>query len=664
MNNTWKAELKQKLIKVHGSSKGETLYNKYADAFPTSYREECSADTGVMDIKHLKTLSTENNIDLDFYRLYASDKSLHFKLYQLGQAMPLSELVPILENLDLQVLSEHPYKILLKDDSVIWISDFTVIYKRDIDFDIKEVRDIFQRALLQSRLGLTEDDGFNKLVLGAQLIWRDIEVLRAYAKYLRQTGFRFSQPYIEQALANNAGIAKDLVNLFKARLDPKQKRSSTTADELEKNILKNLDRVASSDEDRIIRQILQVIKATLRTNFFQTTADGNPKPYFSIKLRSKDVPDLPLPRPLYEIFVYSARFEGIHLRSAKVARGGIRWSDRPEDFRTEILGLMKAQIVKNSVIVPSGAKGGFVLKKLQALHTREETYAEAVYCYKEFICGLLDITDNIKNNKIVSPPNVFCYDDNDPYLVVAADKGTATFSDLANSISSEYHFWLGDAFASGGSEGYDHKKIGITARGAWESIKRHFHELNIDTSKTDFTMIGIGDMSGDVFGNALIYSQHIKLVAAFDHRNIFLDPNPDPSKSYNERVRLFHSPNSSWEDYNPKLISAGGGVYKRLSKTIPISPEIKKVLQIDDNSLTPTELIRAILKAPVDLLFNGGIGTYVKASTESSADVGDKANEFSRVNGDELRCRIVAEGGNLGFTQLGRIEYCTPRRIN
>lgn len=406
-----------------------------------------------------------------------------------------------------------------------------------------------------------------------------------------------------------------------------------------------------------MRSLWKLIGATLRTNYFKKTSEGKFKEYFSFKLASAQVPDLPLPHPLYEVFVYSPRFEAIHLRSAKVARGGIRWSDRREDFRTEILGLMKAQKVKNAIIVPSGAKGGFVLKSIPATLTRDSLQAEVIACYKEFMRSLLDITDNLKNGKVIRPSQVICYDEEDTYLVVAADKGTATFSDIANGISAEYDFWLGDAFASGGSAGYDHKKMGITARGAWESIKRHFHKLDIHVGKDDFTVIGIGDMSGDVFGNGMLYSDHIKLIAAFDHRHIFIDPTPEPKKTFQERLRLFNLPRSSWEDFNSKLISKGGGVFSRALKSISLTPEMCKALAIEEHALTPNDLIRAILKAPVDLLFNGGIGTYVKATTETHADVGDKTNEFCRINGNELRCRVVGEGGNLGFTQLGRVEY-------
>jgi glutamate dehydrogenase len=654
MTATWKSALHKKLVQMLGAKKGETLKNKYSHAFSTSYIEDASIDVAIGDISQMEELSAAQPINIEFY--VAADKSLHLKLYQFNQPIPLSDVLPMLENLDLHTLNEHPYRVSLKDTTV-WISDFNVTYAKNTSFNIKKVESLLQETFIRTCFGLSENDGFNKLVLGAQLSWQEITILRAYAKYLRQTGFRFSQAYIEQALVNNAEIAKDLVAFFKTKMDPKAKTPVKNRPlKVESDILHALEEVSSLDEDRILRRMLSVIQATLRTNYFQQI-NKQPKDYLSFKLESAQIPELPLPLPLYEVFVYSPRFEGIHLRNAKVARGGIRWSDRREDFRTEVLGLMKAQKVKNAVIIPSGAKGGFVLKSLPPNATREATQQEVITCYKSFIRGLLDLTDNLDEGKIIPPIAVKCYDDADPYLVVAADKGTATFSDTANALSKEYNFWLGDAFASGGSVGYDHKKMGITARGAWESVKRHFNELDLDVTKNDFTVVGIGDMSGDVFGNGLLYTPRIKMVAAFDHRHIFLDPNPNPAISFKERERLFNLPTSSWEDYNPKLISNGGGVYKRSSKSITLSAEMKKILGTQENTFTPNELIRVILKAPVDLLWNGGIGTYVKASTESHADVGDKTNEFCRIDGGELRCRVVGEGGNLGFTQLGRVEY-------
>lgn len=601
-------------------------------------------------------LSNDNPLEIDLYEK-PEDKEypLHLTLFQFGKFIPLSDILPILENMDLRTFKEQTDQFKA-DNKTIWVSDFTVTFAHAAKLDIKPVEHLFEEGLVQTILGANENDGFNKLILGAGLSWREVTIIRAYAKYLLQTGFRFSQAYIETAVAKHMDITRDLIQLFITMHDPAKKSREPEITTLNEKIRRSLETVTNLDEDCILRRFWDVIKATLRTNYFQTI-NGKPKSYLSFKLCSKDVPELPLPHPLFEIFTYSCDFEGIHLRGAKVARGGIRWSDRREDFRTEILGLMKAQKVKNAVIVPSGAKGGFVLKTLPTDATREVIQTTVIACYKSFIRSLLDLTDNIKNEKIISPEQTVCYDEPDTYLVVAADKGTATFSDTANSISKEYDFWLGDAFASGGSAGYDHKKIGITARGAWESIKRHFRELGIDALKTPFTMTGIGDMSGDVFGNGALYTDTIKLVAAFDHRHIFLDPDPDPVATYKERKRLFDLPASSWEDFNAKLISKGGGVFARTSKSITLSPEMQKVLDTKETTFTPNELIRTILRAPVDLLFNGGIGTYVKASHEPHVNVGDKANEFCRVNGNELRCRIVGEGGNLGFTQLGRVEF-------
>ncbi len=657
MSATWKGQLEKKLIKDFGVKKGGSLYKKYAEAFSHSYHDEYDVVVASHDIGLIEKISADDPITICFYLSSDKESPLHLRLFQWQKPIPLFDILPMLENLDLRTYNERSNKVQLSENHEVWISDFAVSYSKG-SFEIDKVESLFQDAFIAIYDGLAENDGFNKLVLGAFLSWREITILRAYAKYLRQVRFRFSQSYIERALVNNAVITRNLVNLFLTMNNPaKQTKAKSQAEQIEKDILAALDAVSSLDEDKIIRRLLALIKASVRTNYFQLDKKGNNKPYLSIKLHSPSIPDLPLPVPLYEIFVYSARFEAIHLRAAKVARGGIRWSDRLEDFRTEVLGLMKAQKVKNAIIVPSGAKGGFVLKKDLSQASRENLQIEVVECYTLFIKGLLDLTDNIKDKKCIRPPQVVCHDDEDFYLVVAADKGTATFSDIANDIAAEYNFWLGDAFASGGATGYDHKKMGITARGAWESIKRHFRELDINISKTDITVVGIGDMSGDVFGNGMIYSHHIKLVAAFDHRHIFIDPDPDTEDSYKERVRLFNLPISSWEDYNPKLISKGGGVFKRSLKSITLTPQMKKTLDVTDNTLAPNELIRAILKSPVDLLYNGGIGTYVKASTESTTEVGDRANDYNRVDGGELRCRVVGEGGNLGFTQLGRIEY-------
>ena len=656
---TWNEQLQKKLIDKHGNKKGAALHKKYFAAFPNVYISDCTPEVTLDDIDELEHLSADKPLALSLTQsTQVSDYPLRLRLYQWAKPIPLSDILPMLENMGLRTFNESPYNLTLENKQRVCISEFSVAYESG-NVDVSKIHGLFQDAFIHIYNGLSENDGFNRLLLGAYLTWREIMILRTYAKYLHQIGFRFTQAYIEKALDTHADISKDLVDLFLTRFNPNNKTNKLTVqiEKIEKSILSALENVSSLDEDRIIRRLLDLIKSTLRTNYYQPDADGQPKEYLAIKLNSRKIPEMPQPAPLYEIFVYSPRFEAVHLRNTKVARGGIRWSDRREDFRTEVLGLMKAQTVKNSVIVPSGAKGGFVLKAAPAQATREVLQNEVVFCYKAFIHGLLDLTDNIVNKKTISPKNVVCYDDNDPYLVVAADKGTATFSDIANSISAEYDFWLGDAFASGGSAGYDHKKMGITARGAWESVKRHFRELNTDISKTDITVVGVGDMSGDVFGNGMIYSNHIKLIAAFDHRNIFIDPSPDPKTSYNERMRLFDLPVSSWEDYNPKLISKGGGVFKRSLKSITLTPEIKRALDIDVATVTPAELIRAILKAPVDLLFNGGIGTYVKAHQESNADVGDRTNEYVRINGGDLRCKVVGEGGNLGFTQLGRVEF-------
>ncbi len=662
MPASWNEALQKKIINEFGEKKAAFISRKYARAFDAGYAETYPIETAFDDILHIEHLSSHTPLDTYFY--YAKEKNdhtLHLRVFQWQEPIPLSDILPMLENLGLRTYKERPSKITLANNEYVWISDYTVVFATSSEFDLNKVKELFREALKNIHSGICENDGLNKLVLGALLSWRQITILRAYAKYLRQIGFRFTQAYIEKALIDNPSITQDLISFFRSRnLVVKKKIALEHPDDIEKRILHALESVSSLDEDRIFRRLLELMKATLRTNYFQLTQDQKPKDYLSFKLSSRDISELPQPAPLYEIFVYSPRFEAIHLRAEKVARGGIRWSDRPEDFRTEVLGLMKAQKVKNAIIVPSGAKGGFALKTAV---TKENLKAEVLYCYKSFIRGLLDLTDNIKNKKIISPENVVCHDDADPYLVVAADKGTATFSDIANAISAEYQFWLGDAFASGGSHGYDHKEIGITARGAWESIKRHFREFDIDVLKTDITVVGIGDMSGDVFGNGMIYSKHIKLVAAFDHRNIFIDPTPDTESSFKERLRLFKLPTSSWEDYNAKLISKGGGVFKRSLKSITITSQMQQALGIEEKELTPTDLVRAILKAPVDLLYNGGIGTYVKASTESNADVMDRANDYCRVNGIDLRTRVVCEGGNLGFTQLGRIEYALNKGL-
>ncbi|MDP1604688.1 MAG: NAD-glutamate dehydrogenase [Legionella sp.] len=650
---SWKEQLEKKLIEESTGEKSTLLHSKYNNSFSASYMDIYTPDMAFDDITYLEKLSPQNPLEMNFYSLSGQNENfLHLRLFQWKKPIPLSDILPMLENFDLRTESEIPHKVKIDDKCCVYISDFTLIYSKQ-DYKVDDVKELFRDAFTNVYFSLAENDGFNKLVLGALLSVQEVGILRTYAKYLLQIGFRFSQSYIEKALACNTSITRDLVDLFKTMHDPDINNNERRTGDIEQQISQKLELVTSLDEDRIIRRLLALMKATLRTNFFQ----GNEVDYLAIKLESSAIPELPLPKPLYEIFVYSPRFEAIHLRKEKIARGGIRWSDRPEDFRTEILGLMKAQVVKNTVIVPSGAKGGFVLKTIPPLASREEVQVLVINCYKSFIRALLDLTDNIIDADFIPPPRVVCYDSADPYLVVAADKGTSTFSDIANGISKEYDFWLGDAFASGGSAGYDHKKMGITARGAWESIKRHFRELDCDVKREEITVIGIGDMSGDVFGNGMLYSENIKLLGAFDHRHIFIDPTPDTRLSYEERNRLFNLPTSSWEDYNPELISKGGGVFKRSLKSITLTPEMKQAFAVDADALPPNELITALLKAPVDLLFNGGIGTYVKSSQETAADVGDRTNDFCRVNGDELRCKVVGEGGNLGFTQRGRVEY-------
>ncbi|HEX6709158.1 MAG TPA: NAD-glutamate dehydrogenase [Rubrobacter sp.] len=654
---SWTDNLYDALIEHFGEERGTELFRKYRDAFPAGYRAGFLPRTAVSDIQRMEALKSEDDLEMTLYHpIEEPENFLGFKLFRLGEQVSLSGILPLLEDMGVEVVDERPHEIKPLGSPPVWIYDFGLVHEAGGELQTGEVKEIFQDAFARAWRGAVENDGFNRLVLRARLTWREISVLRAYCKYLRQTGSTFSQDYMEDALVDNPHIARLLAELFETRLDP-SRQDRAESERLEGEIEEALDSVVSLDEDRILRSFLAVTLATLRTNYYQSTSDGDPKPHLSFKLDPEKIPGLPLPLPRFEIFVYSPRTEGVHLRGGEVARGGIRWSDRREDFRTEILGLMKAQTVKNAVIVPVGAKGGFVVKRPPAQGGREALQQEVVACYKTLIRGMLDITDNISGDTLVPPPDVTRYDDDDPYLVVAADKGTATFSDLANELSAEYGFWLGDAFASGGSVGYDHKEMGITARGAWESVSRNFRELGHDTQTEDFTVVGIGDMSGDVFGNGMLLSRHIRLVGAFNHMHIFLDPDPDPEKCFEERERLFRLPRSSWTDYDEGLISEGGGIFERTAKSIPLSPQVREMLGVEAESMTPTELINAMLKAEVDLLWNGGIGTYVKARTESNAEVGDRANDALRANGDELRCRVVGEGGNLGFTQLGRIEY-------
>ena len=657
---TWSDELAQALSAEWGEERGQALHARYHKAFPASYREAYSTRAAVADIHQIEQLGTDNNaLGMSLYHpLNATPGLIRFKLFRRERPIALAHVLPMLENMGVQVLDEHPHEIHPEQSSTLWIQDLGMTHAPDVSFADETVRRLFQDAFARVWQGQVENDGFNKLVLAAQLPWRDVIVLRACCKYLRQTAFAFSQSYMEQALLNQPQIAGMIVDLFHARFDPAlQERSVERIQSLVASITHSLEAVPNLDEDRILRRFLLLLQAMLRTNHYQTTAEGAPKDYLSFKLDPSQFPDLPNPRPMFEIFIYSRRMEGIHLRGGKVARGGLRWSDRFEDFRTEIFHLMKTQTVKNTVIVPVGAKGGFVVKQPPTGDDREALSKEVKACYSMLIRGLLDITDNLVGDRIVPPPSVVRYDGDDPYLVVAADKGTATFSDLANRIAEEYKFWLGDAFASGGSAGYDHKKIAITARGGWESVKRFFREMGRNIQGENFTVVGIGGMSGDVFGNGMLLSPHIQLVAAFSHSHIFVDPNPDVEASFRERQRLFDLPRSNWTDYNQSIISAGGGIYSRSAKSIAISPEARHALGIEAESLPPNEFIRAILKAPVDLLWNGGIGTFVKASHQNHVDVGDRSNDMLRVNANELRCKVIGEGGNLGFTAAARVEY-------
>jgi glutamate dehydrogenase len=666
---SWSDQLHDCLLDYFGEEQGNLLFGRYAEAFPAAYREDFPALSAIYDIQRLEELIAGGDSSMSLYRpLEAPKGTLRFKLLSSDQPLPLSEAVPMLEAMGVRVVEERPYGVHPLGNPPAWIHDFGLSYANhdDDELDLHEVRGRFQEAFTRALRGDTESDGFNQLVLAAGLTWREIVVLRACCKYLRQTKLTFSQSYMEEALAANPAIARKLVELFRARFDPAEQgdRAERVAG-MAAAIGGAVDAVANLDQDRILRAFLDLVRAMTRTNFFQAAADGDAKPYLAFKLDPSQVPYLPRPRPMFEIFVYSPRTEALHLRGGRVARGGIRWSDRREDFRTEILGLMKAQMVKNAVIVPTGAKGGFVVKRPPAGNDRQAMAAEVSACYQTFMRGLLDLTDNLVGGEGVPPPEVVRYDGHDPYLVVAADKGTASFSDLANSIADEYGFWLGDAFASGGSTGYDHKRMAITARGAWESLKRHFRELGLDARTSEFTVVGIGDMSGDVFGNGMLLSRHLKLIGAFNHQHVLLDPDPDPESSFRERERLFNLPGSSWGDYDRTAISRGGGVWPRSAKSIPLSPQARSVLGVAAEAMTPNELVSALLRAPVDLLWNGGIGTYVRSSRERDVDVGDRANDAVRVEAPELRCRVVVEGGNLGFTQLGRIQYALAGgRIN
>ncbi len=671
---TWSDRLGDALRSTHGEEAGDRLMDRFGRAFPTAYEETFTVNQGLADVAHLDQLGDGHGTSVALYRpADAPDDVRRFKLFRVDP-LSLTDILPIFTHMGVEVVDEQPFEVARADGTDLHVYDFGL---RVPDAAIWEecphdkLRELFEGAVAAVWDGRAESDGFNRLVLAAQLTWRQVVVLRAVAKYLRQTRATFSQNYLEDALVSHPAIARDLVALWQTRFDPQRfvggasDERTAAEEEIAERVVDALDEVSSLDHDRIIRAFLGVIRAGLRTNFYQPGADGEPKTYVSLKLNPKLVPDLPAPRPQFEIWVYSPRVEGVHLRFGPVARGGLRWSDRREDFRTEVLGLVKAQMVKNAVIVPTGSKGGFYPKQLpDPAVDREAWLEEGKAAYRMFISALLDITDNRVSGSAVPPEHVVRHDGDDVYLVVAADKGTATFSDIANGVAQSYGFWLDDAFASGGSAGYDHKAMGITARGAWESVKRHFREMGVDTQSSEFTVVGVGDMSGDVFGNGMLLSEHIRLVAAFDHRHVFVDPTPDAGASFAERRRLFDLPRSSWDDYDKSLISAGGGVFPRSLKSIPVSPEMAEALGIKGvERMTPAELIHAILLAPVDLLWNGGIGTYVKASTEDHLSIGDRANDAIRVDGKQLRVKVVGEGGNLGLSQLGRIEaaFCGVR---
>ena len=659
---SWTDKLEEALSLAHLPQGGRTLFARYRDAFPIDYREVYSAASAVSDIRVVEALTAEHPLGVELYRdAKAQAASAGLKVLSRSRPIPLSERVPVLENMGFRVVDERTYHIAPRDAADVWFHDMTLDGTSGQKLELTAVKERLESCFLAVMGGRAENDGYNALVLAAGLVWRDVALIRTLSRFLRQVRVPFSQDYMWATLRKHADIAAQIVSLFHTRFDPHlgAPPDERTAREvfIASSIETALQAVDSLDEDRILRRFVNAVQAAIRTNFYQLGPDGQPKDLVAVKFTSRKLDGLPLPRPLYEIFVYSPRVEGVHLRFGKVARGGIRWSDRPQDFRTEILGLVKAQNVKNAVIVPVGAKGGFVPKRLPAGSPREAVQAEGTASYKLFISTLLDLTDNIGSGTtgVVPPPNVVRHDGDDPYLVVAADKGTATFSDIANELAIAHDFWLGDAFASGGSAGYDHKKMGITARGAWELVKRHFREMDVDIGKTPFTVVGVGDMSGDVFGNGLLRETTTKLIAAFDHRDIFIDPDPDPDRAFAERRRLFDLPRSSWQDFDKTVISKGGGVFPRAAKEIRLSEEAQKLFGVGER-LTPQELIRAILTAPADLLFFGGIGTYIRAADESDEAAGDRANDAIRIAGRDLRCKVIGEGANLGMTQRGRIE--------
>ena len=652
----WPDRLRESLAENYLELESVKLYKRFKSAFEVGYQERYKGDDSLADIHEINKLSKESSFRARLFDFDdQSSDTMRLKIYSYGESLPLSDILPILENLDLRVISEVPYKVSLQDNpDPVWLHDFTLKSKNERMINVANVSECFEKTLVEVYSKKVENDLFNTLVLRAGLSARECIIFRAYAKYLRLIDSPFSKDYIASCLSSNPILTRLLMQFFEARFHPE---SNCSQEEIINAIEQELDKVTSIDEDRILRAYYSVILNTLRTSFYLRDAHGMPLDFTSFKLSSSLIDILPKPRPLYEIFIYASDMEAVHLRGGRVARGGIRWSDRREDFRREVLGLVKAQMVKNTVIVPTGSKGGFVVKKNLEGLSRQEAHDEVVYCYKKMIRGLLILTDNVVGGKVVHPAGLKIHDGEDPYLVVAADKGTATFSDYANELSKSFGFWLDDAFASGGSEGYDHKKMGITAKGAWESVKRHFRELGKNIQTKEFDVVGIGDMSGDVFGNGMLLSKHIRLKAAFNHIHIFIDPNPDTKTSFEERKRLFKMPRSSWTDYDKSLISKGGGVFDRSAKSLTVSAEIQKMLNLGAAIIRPDDLIKAILRARTELLWFGGIGTYVKSFRESDADVGDRANDAVRVDARDLRAKVIGEGANLGCTQLGRIEF-------
>lgn len=661
MVRTWSDSVRDALNAEFAAAQARKLADRYALSFHGGYKEVYNAQSALFDIVQLETLTDAKDTTITFHRPPGvKDHRLALRVYHRGSPIPLSARVPLLENMGFHVINERTYRVTPADAPLSYLHEMTLEARTGETLDFADKRQSRLESMFMAIwTGLAEDDGYNRLVLTADLAWRDVAVLRALSKYLRQAGIPFSEDYMWSTLNNYPAIAAKLVELFHLRFNPDNSDKDRTLGtaRLEGDLTTALEDVSSLDDDRILRRFQNAIASILRTNFYQLDGRGQPKNTFAFKIESRKIDDLPQPRPFREIFVYSPRVEGVHLRFGMVARGGLRWSDRQQDFRTEVLGLVKAQQVKNAVIVPVGAKGGFVPKALPPISDRDAWFKEGTESYKIFINALLDVTDNLDEDKIIAPERVARFDVDDPYLVVAADKGTATFSDTANAISEGRDFWLGDAFASGGSAGYDHKKMGITARGAWEAVKRHFREMNRDIQSEPFTAAGVGDMSGDVFGNGMLLSKATKVVAAFDHRDIFIDPDPDPAITWKERKRLFDMGRSSWKDYNTDLISKGGGVFSRQLKSIPLSAQIKKLLNISKSAATPQEVMMAILKMDVDLLWFGGIGTYIRATTETDADAGDRANDHIRITAPDVGARVIGEGANLGLTQLARIEF-------